>query len=43
MEPDSKRLAYKYKERKRKQNVKEYQEKFFKNLHKRNKNKSKRR
>lgn len=34
MEPDSNRIAYECKERQRKKNVKEYQEKFFKNLSK---------
>ena len=39
MKPDNAKLAYKYKERKRKQNIKEYQEKFFRNLSKKKKNK----
>lgn len=41
MEPDLQHINYEYQERQRKKNVKEYQDKFFKNLSKRN-NKKKR-
>lgn len=32
MEPDERHIAYEINERKRKKNVKEYQDRFFKNL-----------